>query len=377
MAKRTWKGGNSAVAQVWKGSVTTTTAGHTYIVTLTDSNGDTSALTYTLTGSEGSTTAVATAFAAAWNASTDPRISQITASSSSAQIILTADTAGIPFTASTSGTGTWSGTGNTTSNAGPYDWNDAANWVEGSVPTASDDIVIQGTSPIKYGLNQSGVALAAVNFQNTSGAHGNPGLPLRLNCTAFNFSCTGISYVNLGSSTVATRITQTASAGAEAYGLYLLGSGITTLRAEGAAAVGFAINKGETSTAATIQCSGAARIGIGEGVTLTTLRCSAGTVYLNCAATTVLADRGNLYTSGSGAITTLTNNGATVTSNSTGTIGTVNQYAGTMDLLQSSVARTVTTFNLYGGTVKLDPAVITLTNKIDPKMRMSISGAQE
>ncbi len=377
MAKRTWKGGNSAVAQVWKGTVTTTTGGHTYIVTLTDSNGDTSVFTYTLTGSEGSTTAVAAAFVVAWNLSTDPRISQITATSSSGQIILTADSGGVPFTASTSGTGTWSGTGNTTANAGPYDWNDPANWVEGAVPTGSDDVVIQGTTPIKYGLNQSGTSLGAVNFQNTSGAHGNPGLPLRLSCTSFNFSCTGISYINLGSSTVAPRITQTASAAAEAYGLYLLGSGITTLRVEGAAAVGLAINKGETSTAATIQCTGAGRVGIGEGVTLTTLRQSSGTVYLNCGATTVLADRGNLYTAGSGAITTFTNNGATVTSNSTGTITTCNQYAGTADFLQSSVARTVTTFNLYGGTLKMDPAVLTLTNKIDPKLRLSISAAQE
>lgn len=376
MANRTWKGGNTAVAQVWKGTITTTTAGHVYTVTLTDSNVDTSAIAYTLTGSEGSATAVALAFITAWNASVDPRIAAITASQNAGQVILTADTAGVPFSAAaTTTSGTWSGTGNTTANAGPNDWNDAANWYQAAVPVASDNVIIQGSTAIKYGLDQSGVALTAVNFQNYTGVAGLPGAPLKLNLTTLNFSSSGLAYLNLGSSTVSPRITQTASAGTDAYGLYLLGSGIVTLLVEGTASVGVAVNKGETSTITTAQCAGSAKLTIGPGVTLTTYHQTNGSGSVQCAATTIQADAGTLATIGSGAVTTFLNYGATCYPNSSGTITTFKNYGGVSDFTQSDVARTVTTPTIYGGSIKVDPAIVTFTNALAIGNRLTISSA--
>jgi hypothetical protein len=263
MAVRTWKGGAGTSAQVWKGTVTTTTVGHTYIVTLTDSNGGTIAITFAVTASETTTTLVAAAFVVAWNASLDGRVAAITASNSSGQIILTADTAGQPFSAAASGTGTWSGTGNTTSNSGPYDYDTAANWYEGAVPVAADNVIISGTGAIRYGLNQSGVAIAGFTvLPGSSVTIGYQGLPLRLDATSLTFAGTALAYITFGSTSMTARVLATATVTAPSSGLYLLGTGFATLRVEGGS-VDVAGSPGQTSTITTAQTAGTGRVYIG------------------------------------------------------------------------------------------------------------------
>jgi len=65
-------------------------------------------------------------------------------------------------------------------------------------------------------------------------------------------------------------------------------------------------------------------------------------------------------------VTTINARGGTITSNSTGTITTLNiNETATVDFTKSAAARTVTTLKLNpDGTLKYDPNVVTLTNKV-------------
>jgi hypothetical protein len=368
MANRTWIGGATAVAQVDTITVGgTVEADDVFTLTVTAEDGS----TYALDVVAGSTTpaTVATTIATAWNASTNPKLTPITASTNSAAVILTADTSGVPFSVAATTTENGGGAADaqtftrvaTTANAGPNDWNTAANWREGSVPVAGDDVTIEGSNAITYGLRQSGVALGDFVVSPTySGTIGSLGKPLDIDPDLFEFAGTGKAYIDLNAANISPRVTATASASTGA-GLYLTGTNLATLRVEGGV-VGVAVNAGETSTLATGQVSGSGKLTIGSGVTLTSFLQVAGTGVVECAATTVTADSGTLTTSGAGAITTLTNNGATVYASSSGTITDLHGKGGTTDLTKSKTPRTVSELHLYdGGKVLVDADVVTLT----------------
>lgn len=374
MARPHWRQStNTQVAMITKGTVTTTTATHTYIVTITDDNGETAAITYTLTGSEGTTTAVATAFVTAWNASYNPLIAKFTASSSSAEITLTADSAGRSFSIAYSGTGTWSGTGTTTSSVSNTDYSQATNWAFDAVPVNSDDVNIgPGTVSILYGLNQSAVTLD--EFLVQSGYTGSIGRIengilhyLRIACASFRYSGSStLAAFDLGSSNIPVLIESTGTPSTGLNALYIKGSNLTTLTVI-SGDVGIASWDNSTATVATVIVGSEgtatdADVTLGSGLTLTTLRAGSGTSRLKCAATTVnVAPLATLETSGSGAITTLNAYG-TCYPNSSGTITTVNAY-GTVNFTRDRTARTVTNLNLYPGAhVIADPNVITFTD---------------
>lgn len=366
MSQRTWEGGAAAVAQVWAGSVTDATAGHTYTLTFTDEAGGTVTLTYTVQGGD-TTTTIATNIAALVTASVDPRVKAVTAASATNQVTLTARSAGAPFYVATGGTGTWTGTGNTTVNQGPSDWNTIANWVENAVPVGGDNVTLTGNSDILYGL-QTGLTLGAFSALGTfSGKAGGPGLYLKFIATSFYWAGSGVAYIDLSTSAISPRIVTTNSQSAPNYGLYLLGSALTTVIQE-AGSVGFAAVDGRTATAATYQLQGTqGRCRIGGGVTLTNFNMDGGTAELACAAAAVTAEGGTLTTVGTGAITTLNNNGATCYPNSAGTITNLNCNGGTTDMTQTQVARTVTTPKVgRGATLKYDPANVTMTTPPAP-----------
>jgi hypothetical protein len=373
MSKRTYKSGSqTAVAQVWKGTITTTTNGHTYIVTLTDESGGTVAITYVVANPPDTTvTLVATGFITAWNASTDPRVAAITATQNAGQVILTADTAGVPFYAAQSGTGTWSGAANTQNNVSSIDFNDPLNIVEGVAVAAGDDVFI-ASGNITYGLRQTANVTANWTvLPGHSGTIGGDGRRFTMAPTSLTHEGTGQTWYDIGSANISPRFVRTASASSGQFGVNIIGSNIATLRGE-SGSIGVAPAAGETATVATVVNAGATIV-LGTGVTLTTYSHSLGTSEVRCAATTISADSGNLVTVGSGAVTTFNNNGASVVSNSSGTITTFNQVAGTLDTLQSRVARTITSLAWTGGTIKIDTAVVTLTNKVIASGHLSLS----
>lgn len=379
MATVYWRNpANTEVAQVWKGTITTTTNGHTYILTLTLDDGTTAAITYTVVNPpDTTTTLVATGLVTAWNASSNPNVARITASQSSGQVILTADTAGRPFSVAASGTGTWSGTGNTTENVGNNDWNTARNWSGDAVPVNDDDVIIPGAASgnsvaILYGLNQSSVTLDDVYFQKDYNANigrieDGVAYYLRIDPDTLDYrASSSLALLNIGSANISPYIEANGTAGTNKYALYFKGSDIATLEVR-KGTVGIAPLPGETATVATLLCSYLTNISsdvtltVGSGVTLTTLTQSGGTCTLNCAATTVTNSASTtLTTDGSGAITTLNVYG-TVYANSTGTVGTTNLY-GTLDLSRDRSSRTFTTVNAKVGSVlKRISSGITLT----------------
>lgn len=193
MANRRWLGGATAVAQV-----STVTLNN-------DFNDSETALSITLTAEDGSTTqsvsitpsgtdesTIAAALQAACDASSQSLFQAVTFTVASNVVTLTAATAGVPFyfaSAVTGGAGTTTdATG--TANAGPNDWNTAANWSGAAVPVDSDNVYItQGSFSILYGLNQSAISVGNLSInEGFGGTVGDPanGYSLRINGNTAN-----------------------------------------------------------------------------------------------------------------------------------------------------------------------------------------------
>lgn len=367
MAKRTFVSTTATqIAQIWQGTITTTTNGHTYTLPVTDELGTVYTFTYTLANPPAtSTTLAATAFIAQWNADTTPVVQRVTATQNAGTVILTADAAGTPFYIGTpGGTGTWTGTGNTTTNLGNADFAIKANWVEGIVPVAGDDVTLVSGN-LSYGLQQATVLTGKLTIANTwTGAIGATAEYLVSAPTAFicsaNASSSSPMYVNIGSAAIAPLINSTGSP-ASGYGLYLLGSAMTTVQFV-SGSLGIALNAGETATATTLSNLNGT-VETGTGLTLTSFSQANGTGTVNAAATNLTVSAGTLTTLGTGAYTTVT-----VTStglfigNSSGTITTLKRLGGTSDFTQSAVARTVTSESYSGGVIKFLPTVLTISN---------------
>ena len=196
MADNFWTGTAAAVAQV-----DTLTVGGTiqtddvFIITMTDEAGNTEALSVVA----GSTVAdtVAATIIAAFNLSTHYMFTPVTAVAvgSGGQLTLTADTPGVPFTATPTTTEDGGGaaddqtftSASTTASSGPFDWNSLDNWIgDGDLPgvDAADTVYVEGDSTanaiIKYGLQQSGIGniLTALNITRAQiGENGEDGRP--------------------------------------------------------------------------------------------------------------------------------------------------------------------------------------------------------
>lgn len=363
MAQRTWQGGATAVAQVDTFSITGAGGGaETWTWTITGEDGTTKTLTFVDDGTP-TTQEIVTGLVAAWNDSTHPFALAVTAADAGdPDITLTADTAGVPFyvTLAASGTGTAS-KASTTVNQGPNDYATEANWVEGSVPVANDDVRITGSQSITYGLDQGSVELDDFIVENYTGEIGSAGAKLQIDMAdadRFEFDSTGQAYINVGSAAITAVVQRTKSQSGRQAGLHLTGTAIATLRVEG----GSVLLDGSTVTTVVVE-SGAKAV-IPGGNTVTTVNTGGSGSVLEVAATTVNVVGGTLETNGSGAITTLNVDDGTVTANSTGTITTLNADGGTTDFTKQSIARTVTTVNARGGKVKYDPNVLTITNAI-------------
>jgi len=362
MATRTWVGGAPTQVQVSTAAVTAYDATTTYSVIITGENGATT--TISVVGSGGTTTTVAAALVVAFNASVSPLCTGITASNSSANFILTADTAGVPFTPTTSevtGTGTIGDFSVTTPNSGPNDYNCIGNWAQAAIPVANDLVLITGTSNITYGLNQSSVEVDGFYVMpGYSGTIGTASAYLQIdvdNATRFEFSGTGTSYIDVGGAAISPIIKKTKTATGGQAGLYLKGSALVTIDQQS----GVVRYDSTTFTTLYVGSASSCTAYVASTCTVTTVQNMGGTIVLECAATTVNNQSGTLTTEGSGAITTLNCDAGTVYSNSSGTVTTVNADGGTVDFSKNRVARTVTTMNFRGATVKYDANVMTFT----------------
>lgn len=360
------------------GASSLTTATWTWTLTLED--GTTVTETYQEDGSP-TVAEIVTGLTDAWNNSTNPYFQKVTAvESGGTTITLTADTAGVPFTASLADNsdGTHTDTA-TTANVGANDYGLAQNWSTDAVPTTNDDTIVDGdgtsSKSILYGLNQASAAVDTYdvlgNYTGDIGKFEN-GVPyyLIIDPNSLNYYGRGkLALLNVGSANINVYVESSGVPTTGRRALYLKGSNLATVEI-GRGNVGIAPLVGETATVATLLVNYISNIGgdcdvvVGSGVTLTTLTQSGGKVELNCAATTVTVAAGaTLTTQGTGAITTL-NLAGTAYLNSTGTITTLNVYdGGVADFTKDRSARTITTVNLYpGGTIVWNSGV-TLTTR--------------
>ncbi len=417
-----WLGSAPAVAQVDTATVGgTIEAGDIFTLTVTGLNGTTAEISI----SAADTTIALTVadLVAAWNASTNSLIAVITAVDASPNITLTADTAGDAFTVAATTTEAGGGaaddqtfvSSNTIASAGPKHWDTLANWSTGALPGggAGEDIFIEDFSgDILFGLDQSGIAntLTSLNisksFTGKIGPNGSAGIAaayLQIKATTVNIGQhfgpgspvgSGRIKLDLGATASTVNVNGTATGADDGKpALRLKMASTTSNLIVNKGIVGLAAEAGETSSVGTVRVSfltnraSDSELLLGDGVTFggtNTLDISGGDTTLRVAVTTVTIKGGTLTKTGSGAITTLNADGGTVTtwgtgtvtnlnasgaaitSNSAGTITNLTINGGSVDFTKSPVLRTVTTPKLNaGGVLKYDPAIITMTAKID------------
>jgi len=300
MATLYWLGRARAVAQV-----TTIAIGGTWIageaVTLTINGID----LVVVIGSAVTTSNVARALAEAWEADdpTDstvtytpagggpsiPEFSEITADFDGSDLVLTGDTAGLPFTvtvATDSASGTVGSPTNETAPTGPNHWDNADNWSGAAVPANGDTVhIADGEVSILHGLAQSAVTLAALLIgQRWTGQLGLPlvnetlgyreyrATELAIGATLFTQgigtgSGSGRVKINFGSVQTTTKIMNTGSALDAGLPATLLRGAHTSNAFElQAGSLGLALFPTETTTAALLQSGG--QLYLGAGVTV-------------------------------------------------------------------------------------------------------------
>lgn len=264
------------------------------------------------------------------------------------------------------------------------DWNVAGNWSPAGVPVNADDVYIENsTQDIASTLDQSAVTLDSLNIaQSFTGKIGTTSAYLQIGATIVRIGYhygpaspagSGRLKIDLGAAAAAVTVYNTGSTPTETNKpcVRLLANHANTTIEVRKGKVGIAFDTGETTTIASCTVSYVshkntdAEVIIGSGVTLTTFEQTGGDNILQCAATTANAEGGSLLTAGSGAITTLNAKDGDVISNSTGTITTLTITGSNVDLTKSAAARTVTNCTLdEPGSLKVDPGVVTFTNKI-------------
>lgn len=336
MATEVWKGGASAVAQVTTFTLNDDFNDSETDITITMTAEDGSTQTVSITPSGVDESVIATALQVALAASSDTLFLSVTWTVATTVVTGTAVTAGIPFTAAsavTGGTGTI--TDNTsTANAGPNDWNTAANWVDGSVPTGNNNNIYirpnyeaDPDNPVSYSILYSldQTADAETSIRISSDYTGNIGQLLASggkyflrfgNVTDMVFDGRG-AWCFIGSNGTITNFT------------FLGGGGGTNMLHIGPD------TSGPTITNLYVLGDGnGGRIRVGKGSAVTT-------AWLNGVGRT----RFDTEAGASQTITTLNMDSGEVTW--VGTITTLNQYGGR--LTKPAKSASITTANVYAG----------------------------
>lgn len=340
------------------------------------------------------------------DAQTIPEFREITATVSTNVITLTGDTAGKPFTVTTSETTASTdgevGTPSTTTAAtGPNHVDNADNWSTGSVPVDDDDIWFDsGSIPVKYALDQNAVTPASINV--TMGYTGTIGLPETNTDTSGypyrEYRDTYLKYGNSGdASTIAVNIGQGPGQGSgrikidnntsqSVVNVQATGqqaeSGIPSFLWKGTHASNvFNVTKGDcgiaffaddSATVATLRVGyqtnqlGDSSVECGGSTTLTTLDVTGGSLTTRSNVTTAGVNGGSLIHT-DGTLGTLSLDAGECVYRSDGTLTTANVGSGgTLDFRQDMRARTVTNCQLNDGAGYRDPnGTVTHTNNID------------
>lgn len=403
MAIHRWVGQTVAVAQVATGSIDSldaTPANNTFTVTIGGVAISVAGVTDVAT--------TATALRAALNASTHPYFSGITWSGSSGNIIGTADTAGVPFTAALTETGAGTGAvtdfAATTANAGPNVLA-AANIDSGALPSNGDTlifensavdvlwaldamtasttltIIIRPTYTGKIGLNKRAFQTSSTASNSSYPEYREDELTVdgatlvwlpRHNGNTSPSKSTRI-LINTKTSAAAFLIEDTATTATESdlEPVRIKGSHASnTMSIRGTSIVGLATNDpADAAQYTTVEIGDSARVNSSAGTTIATLTLRGSpNVRVGLAPTTIHGGEegitANLLTTFAGTVTTaVIGEGMTIThSGGSSTITTLNHY-GTLDLSQAIGTFTVTTYNVLSNKARFrDPFKRVATN---------------
>lgn len=161
MAVNEFTPGALEVAQVSEATVGGTLAGETFTISV----GGILIASHTDTDTVIATTVAA--LVAAWNSSTHPYATLVTATDASPDVVLTSDVPGMPFDVDLNtpgGTATFVES-TPTANEGPNNWNSDANWSLGLKPVATDDVVIDSIVDICWGLGHASIILGSLDIR--------------------------------------------------------------------------------------------------------------------------------------------------------------------------------------------------------------------
>lgn len=374
----TWIGGARAVAQVQTVTVGSNTQNQTFTILLSHPSGGTSetvtVASYTAGAAE-STTTIADALETLLNSGgvgtgtgsgtglpNHEFVKAITVTQSGAVITFTANVSGVPFILTTGGTGTLT-LATTTGNEGPNDWNTDGNWSTGTQPATTDLIYVSGTVPIKYGLNQSGIAdFTSLTIRDYSGSVGHRGLPLRIDvATTLLVDCFGVAYIQLQSVTTECTVLNTGGSGSDR-GLVFHNnlSAITRMRVySGYVLLDYTV----TSPAVTTLTMDGGDMLV-DTCTLTTVNQTGGTLtFVNISNfTTMNIDAGDLYLIQHGNAGTVNQNGGNVFATFTVSITVTawNLRGGVLDLTNARTALTITTLTMrQAARLLMDSSIVT------------------
>ena len=255
---------------------------------------------------------------------------------------------------------TWQGDDTTN----PTDVNTGANYSTGSLPTGGDHLrlVANYNGSLSDNLGSlSAISLGDFIVENGySGSIATLGTPLDIQCSRFEFSGSGRSYVNLQSSSIDAIIHSTSqNAGVGKRGLYLTGTALQTVSISGGD-VGLASEHGDTTTVQTLRVHDGQTY-VGNGCTLTTVDLYGGIVHLNTNVTNLNVYGGTVVLAEDADVTTLTLEGGTVENSGSGDINTATLKGGLL-AMRGGIARTISTLNYYaGGSLEFDDDVVTLS----------------
>ncbi len=398
MATNYFRGDALAVAQVDTVTPANVNIGNTFTVTI---NGK----SITVTATAATVANVTALLATAINASTIAEFLEVSATDNTTNVLVTAKTAGKPFTLTATASG---GTATNTraasiASAGPSHWDTASNWSLGTVPANTNDVIIENSAvDILYGLSQSSVTLNSLDIRATY--TGKIGLPnytgtyyeyrptyLAIGATTLKVGSgfgSGSGRIKIDNGTVQASVTclYTASAAETGVESFLWkGTHASNAVQVTRGTMGIAVFAGEVATVSTLKVGYQSNpasdsfVRCGSGVTLTTIDKSGGFVQISSGATTITQTDGTLKAVGDSLnYTTVNNEGGLFQYASNGTITTLN----TANKAESNFnldlrGKTVTNCNRYGEDSSIidDYHSVTWTNGV--KLIFSTTGSQK
>ena len=378
MASRTWEGKAPSIQQIATIVVGGTISGETFTISAKHPSGAVSSAVVIASVTDSTTVAAtnAAALAAAWNASNHVFATKVTASVNSATITLTSDVGGVPFvvTVNTPGGSATFVLTTTTANSGPNDYSVASNWREGAVPIANDEVVITGSSPILYGLDQSAIRIDSFEVTGYTGQLGDFGTALHVDPVFMTYDSSGLGFLKIGNGSN-TSIQIFATSQRQPFGLYLHAALSDVCEIHGGS-VSICPFESDTATITTVKVN-AGIVDIGDGLSYTSYRQTGGNGTLRGSGGVVTLIEfsagelqvGELIADGIANVTTMNILGGLAYIVNGATFVTMNAYGGFVNFTKTTGTNTVTTLNQRpGARVKYDTTYTTVTthNKTGP-----------